>query len=84
MKREMNLIKDLLEHVERTWRGGWINPPEIAGNSECAIMYHAGLCEQAGFLEAKVISGSEEPYKHYVLGSLTWAGHEMLETLRNR
>ena len=40
-------------------------------------------CGQAGYLEVRGVSGSEERHKRYVLRHLTWQGHNTLDNLRN-
>ena len=83
MKRDMVLIRKILEWVEGQTSLGPFPAPECPAYSWEAVHYHIGLCAQAGYLEATPISGAEEPHTRYELGTLTWAGHEALEELRS-
>ena len=83
MKRHMQLIQQLLKHAECRGGGAGVHPPELAGYTDQQVQYHVGLCVQAGYIEATLISGKEEPYRRYLMGNLTWAGHEALSDLRS-
>ncbi len=67
MKRDMRLIKSLLEHAEEHGNGEEIPLPTLTSWDTKAIEYHWELCQEAGF-----INGSH----------LTWEGHERLAVLR--
>ena len=82
MKRYLKLIRKLLEHAELHCHGDPISPPECSEFDATVVNYHVGLCKEAGFLRVEKISGAEEAYPRYVIGTLTWAGHEALDKLR--
>ena len=87
MKRDMNLIRRILEYLEDTETTDLTAPPEIPNVSTDVICYHARLCRQAGYISEyrETLSGDREP-KILVcrLGQLTWAGHQALGELRSK
>jgi len=82
MKRDMNLIREILLAVEKadTDPGLWIEL-EIPNRSQKEISYHVMLLDQAGFLSAKNL-GTKDGYAWHA-SSLTWVGHEFLDAARN-
>lgn len=82
MRRYMDLILRILQYVETNGNGEMLPAPEMDGYTPAQVHYHIDLCMQAGFVDARVISGAEEPSKRYCIGSLTWHGHEALVRLR--
>ena len=82
MRRDMKLILKILECAERRTVGGFSAVDDCPAYSWEVVHYHVGLCAQAGYLEARQISGAEEPHVRYEIGNLTWDGHEALGRLR--
>jgi Hypothetical protein (DUF2513) len=86
MKREMDLIRDLLFHIEDdpSFDGKrWMSPekPEdlgITGHSLQEIDYHLTLLIEAGFVKGKV--GIDTP----VISRLTWEGHEFAANIKDQ
>ncbi len=80
MKRDMELVRQILLAVEA--HPSAVQPCElhIPGFSEEQIAYHTQLLSQAGFLEGVKYDG---PWGAEVVPvRLTWAGHEFLEAAR--
>ena len=75
MKRDIELVKQILKHCERHAPGprGFIYHPEILGYEIDVVEYHVRLCGDAGYLRVNN-SG--------LIQELTWQGHEALEELR--
>ena len=84
MQRYMGLIQKLLEWVEEHGNGEPIDVPRLCDHEPKVVHYHAGLCDEAGYLHVQKISGSEEPYARYAVGQLTWNGHEALARFRQK
>jgi Hypothetical protein (DUF2513) len=82
MKRNMELIRDILLAVEASdhdlW--GWMHL-KIADHSPEELSYHVQLLAEAGFLEAQELS-SMDGYE-WQPKRLTYAGHEFLDTIRD-
>ena len=75
MKRDMELIKQILKHCERHAPDprGFLFHPKIPGYSADAVEYHVRLCHDAGYIRTN--AGG-------LILELTWHGHEALEALR--
>lgn len=88
MKREMDLIRELLLFVEadpmfngENW--GYPDIPQTfleQGHSMEEIDYHIELLLEAGFLKGQSRSGFGSP----VINKLTWEGHEFLDNIRDQ
>ena len=86
MKRDMDLIRRILEYLEGQPRAEMVRPPEFPNVSTHEVCYHARLCRQAGFISdyTETLSGDGPPrIVICLLGPLTWAGHEELNRLRS-
>ena len=80
MKRDMNLIKAILEYVEENGRmeGRPLDKPEFPGRWEGdAVEYHLKLCKEVSFM-----TGVGTDQTSFLPQLLTWNGHEMLAQLR--
>ena len=79
MKRDMNLIREILlfaEKMESDW-----SPERFGSNANWTIVqikYHIGLCEDRGLLRVNY------PFtdRSHIEG-LTWEGHEFLAKIRD-
>ena len=78
----MELIRKLLEFAELKDSPSGEPPPEISGYTCHQVHYHVCLCDEAGLLHVRKISGAGEPYPRYCIDSLTWKGHETLTEMR--
>ncbi len=82
MKRDMELVRDILTRVEL--QNGPIRAPvEIEGYTQEVIDYHIILLAEAGLLKAtwrKAMDGSKIIVN---VSRLTWDGHEFLDAARN-
>ncbi len=77
----MDLIRDILLKIEEyNEPTGWINIT-IAGYTDLEISYHIKLLSQAGLIEA--FNGSDTAGFDWKAKSLTWEGHEFLDSARN-
>ncbi len=81
MKRDMDLIRQILLAVEKHNDPDKGIPVNIAGRSEGQVSYHIRLLDQAGLVKALHIrdgGGGER----WILYHLTWQGHDFLDTIR--
>ena len=78
MKRDMDLICDLLTYVEKNATDEPLPVPKLDGYSKAQIHYHIGLCSEAGYLRASFYR-DDITKRCKQLGHLTWAGHELLD-----
>ena len=85
MKRDPDLIRKLLIHLEEKADDKVVKDLEIDGYDKSEVMYHFILMDQAGFIRCEREVSSSTPgrvIKVYPF-SLTWKGHEFLEASRN-
>jgi hypothetical protein len=84
MKRDKNLIREILLAVEAS-ELGWAPGPEeyqIEGYTDEQINYHALLIVDAGLAIGGDISEMPSPAQGYI-SRLTWDGHEFLDVARD-
>ncbi len=90
MKRDMELIKKILEYVEKHGDGSLgsgltlsLAEVDVVMGSQTypfpVMHYHAWLCVDAGFVEGNV---HLDPTFATQLSALTWRGHNALDKLR--
>ena len=87
VKRDMDLIRRILEYLEGQPGPGPFRPPELPNVPTHEVCYHARLCRQAGYIsEYKETLGGDGPPRVPIcsLGELTWDGHEALGRMRSR
>lgn len=78
MKRNPDLVRLVLEHVEAWDSTRPCREPASGDHAPDEVRYHARLCREAGYLGSYV----EVPSAAW-LGPLTWAGHDALERMRS-
>jgi Hypothetical protein (DUF2513) len=78
-KRDMDLVRTILLHVEAE-EHGWYIPESVVdsiskdSSDAESINYHLRLLGEAGYLDR---SGG------YAIGGLTWAGHDFVDSVRD-
>lgn len=84
MKRDMDLIREILLEVEQHDGDRDIGHIEIEGFSQDDIRYNVYLLDQAGFIQGCILLGigSIKPCGFAILG-MTWAGHDFLDAIRS-
>jgi hypothetical protein len=90
MKRDMNLVRDLLLGIERDpqFNGTkMLSPTEpkelgITGHTMDEVSYHLAMLIEAGFVAGKS-SGIRIGVNIPVISKLTWQGHEFLDDIRD-
>lgn len=81
LKRDLGLIRSILLEVESFDEDGSYNL-EIPGKSSAEIIYNASLLVDEGYIKGKIttyLNGTSSLY----LESLTWSGHDLLDSMRN-
>ena len=81
MKRDMDLIRTILLEIEEHQDPGSAVTLKAPGYSPLQIAYHVKLLTQAGLIEA--LDASHMQSLAWIPTSLTWSGHEFLDTARN-
>ncbi len=79
MKRDMDLIRNILKAVELSGNpNGMFEPIEINGHTKQQISYHIKILNDAGLLDAQNVSTMHPDGFQWHPGSLTWAGQEFI------
>lgn len=83
MRRDMDLIRNLLFVVRDLSPGSDFKTPEYEAFSRDEVREHLYLLHQAGFIEASVDSvlANSVPYIDPI--RLTWEGHEFVEAIQD-
>jgi len=83
MKRDMDLIREILRAVEACEDSYGINSPPIEGYSEAQIAYHLRLLIDGGLIEVKDVAGGFQQGDEYIGINLTWDGQDFLNAARD-
>jgi hypothetical protein len=81
MKRDMDLVRDILLEMEKHDAPGTWPTVTIEGHPEQEINYHMVLMKGAGLIEAAVMDTRQGPIVQPL--RLTWGGHEFLDSARS-
>ena len=82
MKRDMDLIRDILLYIEKSSDPDGVSGIEISGYNSHEITYHVNLLIQAGLITADVQTFSGGHIR-ISFAQLTWPGHEFLNATRD-
>jgi Hypothetical protein (DUF2513) len=83
MKRDMNLIREILMWAESQEHGYTGGNPDIEGYSDEEVAYHVYLMSQAGLANAIDTGSIDSESPCALLLSLTWTGHEFLDAAKD-
>ena len=83
MKRDMDLIRQILLQVEARPTAASIDLVDIPGHEQEEISYHVKLLSDAGYLEAHDLRTMAPDGYKYAPSALTNAGHDFLDAARN-
>lgn len=81
MKRDMDLVRELLLLTEQHTSASAMRMPEIDGRETDEVYCHVKLLQGAGLIDGEDAStrGSHD----YLIKDLTWAGHDFLDNARD-
>ncbi len=82
MKRDMDLVRSILEYTEERPRQFDASEMADSRHSEDEVVYHVRIMSQAGLVNAKIEDDMSGNSWATVYG-LTWDGHEFLSVVRN-
>lgn len=83
MKRDMDLIRQILIKMEDHEHGYVFQNFEINGYSAELVGYHCYLLDQAGLIDAINISSDDDESPNAMPKCLTWNGHEFIQNAKN-
>jgi len=81
MKRDPDLIRDLMLSLEAADGAELLHVPRLPGYSRHQIDHHFRLLLEAGLVSAGHVSSDG---RRWVAVRLTWPGHDYLDTIRDR
>ena len=83
MKKDMDLIREILLKIEELYVDTAIYDLTIDGYDMATVAYHCKLLHNAGYIfDYKAQYASNEIYT-FSVGALTWTGNEYLEKIRD-
>ena len=84
MKRDLDLIRELLLHFESKPNCEHEDAVEVDGYTKLEVEYHLLLLDDAGLLQCERLVSSSTPSRviRVLPFGLTWSGHEFLEASR--
>lgn len=83
MKRDMNLVREILLWTESQEHGYVKGNPSLEGYSEEEIGYHVYLMSQAGLVNAADTTSMGDESPNAILLGISWLGHEFLDAAKD-
>jgi hypothetical protein len=85
MKRDLELLRELLQVVEAAEGPFDLTDGRLADHPFAELAHHAELLIEAGLLKGEVVYSDSQGLPVYVrILRLTWAGHEFLSLARDQ
>ena len=82
MKRDMELIRQILFNVENKIDNVVIENLEVSDYDKEEIAYHCALLYEAGLISYYEGEYADGEICDFIIGRLTWDGHELLDKIR--
>lgn len=82
MKRDLDLLREILLEVEERGQPNELIDPQVEGRNELEISYHVMLASDAGLIKA--LDRTAIGVFRWSASYLTWAGHEFLDASRDQ
>lgn len=82
MKRDMDLCRKILLKIEKINTGTAIYDLPIAGYNK-QVAYHCQMLHEAGFIDGYKAQYGDNELVFFCVGSITWAGNEYLNQIRD-
>lgn len=83
MKRDMDLVRDILLLVERADSAVGIEDIDLPRRSAAEVEYHVRIMASAGLLDATICYGWDGSAVGACIDGLTWEGQDMLDAVRD-
>jgi hypothetical protein len=84
MKRNWDTIRELLLEVEKcTLPTEIVQLAQFGAERHAEVSYHMALLIEAGLVEGQIHKTQGPEVKGFFARKLTWAGHELLDSIRS-
>lgn len=83
MKRDMNLVREILLWATDQPDYGFRENPCFPGYTDEQVGHHIYLMAQAGLVEAEEVTMTDSLSPVSVLLAVTWAGHDFIDVARD-
>lgn len=85
MKRDMELVRKLLLHIEENCGSRHLQSPEIGvdGYEPDEIAYNVRCMVDGELLDVIDATAMQDRFGHYIIKGITWKGHDFLDSVRN-
>ena len=83
MKRQMELIRKILGHIEEKGSRQPMSDIEIPGYENDEVEYHLLIMSEANLIKADFTLMTDGREKLHYVYRLTWEGHEFLDASKN-
>lgn len=83
MKRDFDLIREILLLIEEQHTGVAIYGFEVDGYDLSVVAYHCKLLKEVGFISDYKASYAENTIYNIAVGGLTWEGNDYLDKVRD-
>lgn len=83
MKRDMNLIRQLVFHIEAASDQLDSSTIKLPNYGQDEIGYHCELMKEAGLIHADKTTDLDARYSEMMIYRLTWAGHDFLDAAKD-
>ena len=83
MKKDMDLVREILIEIEKQYVSTAIYNLKIEGYDVSTIAYHCKLLYEAGLISSYNVSYTSNEIYSFSVGSLTWEGNDYLDKVRD-
>ncbi len=83
MKRDMDLVREILLALEGIPAATSPSTPEIDGFSNEQVGSHVHLMIEGGLLDGSEVTSLQSKFPEYISLSITWDGYDFLELSKN-
>lgn len=83
MKRDMDLVREILLQIEKQYISTAIYDLEIQGYDMPTVAYHCKILYDAGLISDYKAQYADGDIYYFEVGALTWEGNDYLDKIRD-
>ncbi len=84
MKRDIDLVRELLFKIQALPAGELWRSPKVEGYERSDVYHHLELMEEAGLIKANFMKSEQVGIAAAVVERLTWQGQEFADAAQNQ